>query len=79
MVIPGSVTDENPRGKFDNRESVSAIKIYRTYATWFEDNLPGHKVPIRNTVIDELTRRWGPLHDGRWYGIKLRSMRAIFN
>ncbi len=73
VLIPNSVTPENPNGIVDSRMGIEIQEMYALFISWFQDNLPGVRLPQRPTVIDELRRRWGEPVEGRWIGIRVKE------
>jgi len=73
-LIPGSVDEEHPKGIIDPTASVSVSDVYQRFIAWYQDNLPGIKIPLRPTMTEELSRRWkSQPHEGRWHGIGIRD------
>jgi phage/plasmid-associated DNA primase len=66
----------NKEGDPDMSATLTPTEVYRQFDAWYRDNLPAVKVPLRPTVISELSRRWNSEPDKEnnvWYGIKLRE------
>ena len=79
VIIIGSISAENPRGIPDPTAQIETKQVYNLFVNWFQDNMSGIKVPLRATVIDELSNRWGKPSEGRWKGIRERTYSGASN
>nr|QBK91181.1 MAG: hypothetical protein LCPAC202_01550 [Pithovirus LCPAC202] len=73
VIVPESISDETPNGVPDFTTWIETKEVYSLYVNWFQDNMPGVKIPHRTTVTDELSNRWGTPSNGRWTGMRVKT------
>lgn len=63
----------------DNSYFLTTTEVWKEFRSWHDDALPGSKIPKRETVLSELSRRWGPHTRGKWASIQFTNVDAIAN
>ena len=76
-IVPDSVTDQHPTGVRDVTSLLTILDVYPEFKIWFSEAYPQRKIPDRETVRLELTRRWGKPNANGWHGIKHIERMAI--
>jgi hypothetical protein len=60
-------------GSPDPTKKISIGDVYTLFKSWYRENYPQMKIPMRDTVISEMTNRWGK-HIGKiWFGHEPKS------
>lgn len=54
-------------------------EVWKEFRAWYDDVYPGSKIPKRETVLSELSRRWGKHTRGRWAGIQASNVDIVAN
>jgi P4 family phage/plasmid primase-like protien len=74
MDIYHKFTDENIEKSDNTEEMLSTAQIYQEFRRWYSTNYPDQRTPNKDTVVKELSTRWGkPSKDGRWRGIRIKQ------
>lgn len=56
--------------------TISLSEAYVSFQQWFRESFPNLKIPPKNDLKEDLTRRWGPPNDSiKWPGLRIRSVR----
>ena len=48
--------------------------LFVQFKTWFGMSFNGVKMPSKNDLRDDLTKRWGPMENNAWNGYRLRTV-----
>ena len=73
VVVPGSISPQQPKGIPDLSACIETKEVYSLFVNWFQDNMSSIKVPLRATVIDELSNRWGAPLGEKWRGMRIKT------
>ncbi len=73
VVVPGSISPQQPKGIPDLSACIETKEVYSLFVNWFQDNMSSIKVPLRATVIDELSNRWGTPSGEKWRGMRIKT------
>ena len=62
--------------KFDPRPGnrMRLDDMFVQFKTWFGMSFNGVKMPSKNDLRDDLTKRWGPMENNAWNGYRLRTV-----
>jgi hypothetical protein len=62
--------------KFDPRPGnrMRLDDLFVQFKTWFGMSFNGVKMPSKNDLRDDLTKRWGPMENNAWNGYRLRTV-----
>ncbi len=65
------------RIKEDNSSSsgVTLIDVYNDFRSWFSDTFSGIKLPSRNELKEDLTKKWGPMRGNKWKYYRIKTAR----